>query len=1022
VAAWGGNTFGQTQLPEGLTNVMAIAAGIGHNLALTGDGTVVAWGNYPTSQINIPPANLPFVTAIAAGANYSVALTTSGSVIAWGDNTYGQTNVPPNLSNVVAIAAGYYDSVALQSDGSVVVWGNDPNGQTNIPPGLSDAVAIASGESHVLALKADGTVVAWGQDLEGEASVPPGLSNVVAIGAGTTYSLAVTSDGNVIGWGDNSSGQLDIPPGLSGVRAVAGGNGQSLALQSDGTVVAWGAGGNTTNYGQGTVPAGLSGVTAIAAGYWCNLALTFQGPIEILQDPLSQTVLSGSNVIFSVAATGAQPLGYQWFKNGQPLVDGGGVTGSATANLSITNCQPTDDGTFDVLVSNTLGSVLSAEAVLDVIAPPFILVQPTNVFTPIFGSAVFSVTVQSAVPVSYQWVFNGEPIANETNADLVLGQLTCAQSGYYNVIVSNADGALSSAKAELGVEQVVLSGNGNGLSSLQDFFLQFCNVTAVAAGSGTVYALKADGTVAGYIPFVSPASIVPPGLSDVIAISSGEGDTLALRADGTVAAWGYGGPNLTNVPGGLPTVIAVAAGLSYNLVLESNGTVSGWGPSPPPGLSTLSNVVAIAQANQVFLALYADGTVVEKKNSQPQLPPGLSNVIAITTGSENFGSLALRADGTVVGWDGLTTNPLPNVSNAVAIATSGSEVMALRSDGTIATSNPNLTFPFTLYNVFGVAFIGTTGFALLNDGSPVFTVQPANQFPTNGGTIWLHARAVGVQPMSYQWMFNGTNIPGATDADLTITNAQENDAGQYSALASNNLGSVSSRLAEVAIAPVKSPYTLAQALDATNLTWSSFSYVPWFSEVTNTHNGIAAAQSGAIGNSMQTYLNTTVAGPGTLTFWWSVSSEEYFDFLSFYIGNQPTPVARISGEVAWEQETFAIGAGTNALFWDYSKDPDVSVGEDAGWLSEVSFVPGPTPTQLGVPTFLPDGSLLFNVFTANGNSLTLTDPASVTFEASSNLVDWIPLTNALTLTNGSALLADPNATNSAARFYRLMKQ
>jgi hypothetical protein len=71
---------------------------------------------------------------------------------------------------------------------------------------------------------------------------------------------------------------------------------------------------------------------------------------------------------------------------------------------------------------------------------------------------------------------------------------------------------------------------------------------------------------------------------------------------------------------------------------------------------------------------------------------------------------------------------------------------------------------------------------------------------------------------------------------------------------------------------------------------------------------------------------------------------------------------------------------------------------------------------------LPDGSLLFNVFTANGNSLTLTDPASVTFEASSNLVDWIPLTNALTLTNGSALLADPNATNSAARFYRLMKQ
>jgi hypothetical protein len=164
-------------------------------------------------------------------------------------------------------------------------------------------------------------------------------------------------------------------------------------------------------------------------------------------------------------------------------------------------------------------------------------------------------------------------------------------------------------------------------------------------------------------------------------------------------------------------------------------------------------------------------------------------------------------------------------------------------------------------------------------------------------------------------------------------------------------------------------------------------------------------------------------GPGTLTFWWQVSSEEFFDFLNFYIDIDiywTNYAAQISGEVNWEEETFPIPAGTHTLSWIYAKDPDISAGEDAGWVSEVNFVP--SAVQLGSPSILPNGIVQFSAFASNGTPISLEGPLDLTFEVSSNLVNWTPLTNAVTLTNGTAQLSDPGATNATLRFYRLLNQ
>ena len=96
-----------------------------------------------------------------------------------------------------------------------------------------------------------------------------------------------------------------------------------------------------------------------------NAVLTFT-PSEpvIVQQPASQTVQVGAGVPMSVAAVGAAPFTYQWQLNQTNLYDGGGVAGSLTPMLTLTGASSADIGTYDVVVSNALGSATSTGAVL----------------------------------------------------------------------------------------------------------------------------------------------------------------------------------------------------------------------------------------------------------------------------------------------------------------------------------------------------------------------------------------------------------------------------------------------------------------------------------------------------------------------------------------------------------------------------------------------------------------------------------------------------------------------------------
>src|SRR5205814_290424 len=83
------------------------------------------------------PNGLSNVVALAAGSIQSLALKSDGSVVSWGSGSSGVTNVPPGLGDVVAIAGGAQHCLALRRDGTVVAWGNNASGQTNVPSWLT---------------------------------------------------------------------------------------------------------------------------------------------------------------------------------------------------------------------------------------------------------------------------------------------------------------------------------------------------------------------------------------------------------------------------------------------------------------------------------------------------------------------------------------------------------------------------------------------------------------------------------------------------------------------------------------------------------------------------------------------------------------------------------------------------------------------------------------------------------------------------------------------------------------------
>ena len=533
-----------------------------------------------------------------------------------------------------------------------------------------------------------------------------------------------------------------------------------------------------------TIWSGALNAAQIAGLYQTN-GLAWAPPIIVTQpSPITQYATVSASMSVVVGNIGPATNSYQWQQSSTNLL------GQTNATIAFAALDPTNGGSYQVIVTNIYGSVTSLPPTLVTVLPltPFIASTSTPATQYVGEYAYWSVTAGPAVPglsFTYQWQQNGANLLGQTKATIGFAPLAAANVGSYSVIVSNAYGSVTSSTL---VTVLPVTNINTALAAYWNFDEPNGLVVNDVSGNtnnGKMFNFVGDGSerVQGV---TGPYALHFRGTNyqDYIQITN---CNIRPPVTMSIAGWvsidagvNYANPTWYSI---VKNWDGVAANQQVHFGLYSTAGENSCYVETPTGtqIGPASETTAMPQNQWVHVAFTADGTNLHiyrngVLSGTPLAYGGRLNTnLATNAGLANTMGIGVKL--TSAGLPYYTSSPgfWTGSMDDLAIwarALTPAEVNSIYLAGEVGQPLTNASAYFFLTACTAAQNVYAGQSAVFSVASSFYSAPPAYQWQVTDGVSTTNNLTNGLT-------FSGSTIFGATTATLTVSNVSSADAGSY---------------------------------------------------------------------------------------------------------------------------------------------------------------------------------------------------------------------------------------------------